>query len=209
MSFHEILFPEDISYGSSGGPGFNTTVIELTSGHEQRNINWSEVKAKYDVSHGVKIRTQMEDLLDFFMARNGKAYGFRFKDWMDYQLVSEPIAIGDGVTKVFQVIKTYEPQGFPYVRKIRKLNPDTITVHLAGALQTQPGQVSVDDNTGLITFVVAPPVEAEILVDGEFHVPVRFDIDEISITHDDWETMSWPSIPLVEIKPRLPDGTII
>jgi hypothetical protein len=40
-------------------------------------------------------------------------------------------------------------------------------------------------------------------------VPVRFDIDEIKINHDDWELMSWPSIPLVEIKPRLPDGTII
>lgn len=209
MSFHEILFPEDISYGSSGGPGFNTTVIELTSGHEQRNINWSEVKATYDVSHGVKVREQMEELLDFFYARWGKAYGFRFKDWMDYQLVAEPIAIGDGVTKVFQVTKTYEPNGFPYVRTIRKLNPGTITVHVGPDLMTQPAQVSVDNNTGLITFVAAPAVGAIITVDGEFHVPVRFDIDDVKISHDDWELMSWPSIPLVELKPRLPDGTII
>jgi uncharacterized protein (TIGR02217 family) len=209
MSFHEILFPEDISYGSSGGPGFNTTVIELTSGHEQRNINWSEVKSKYDVSHGIKIRAQMEELLDFFYARNGKAYGFRFKDWMDYRLTLEPIGIGDGVKTQFQVIKTYEPQGYPYTRKIRKLNPGTIIVHVDAALMTQPAQVTVDNNTGLLTFAVAPLAGKTIYVDGEFHVPVRFDIDEVNITHDDWETMSWPSIPLVEIKPRLPDGTIV
>jgi uncharacterized protein (TIGR02217 family) len=72
----------------------------------------------------------MEEILDFFYARNGKAYGFRFKDWMDYQLVHESIAVGDGVTKTFQVIKVYEPNGFPFVRPIRKLNPGTITVHL-------------------------------------------------------------------------------
>jgi uncharacterized protein (TIGR02217 family) len=208
-SFHDILFPEDISYGSSGGPGFNTTVIELTSGHEQRNINWSEVKATYDVSHGVKTRPQMQELLDFFYARWGKAYGFRFKDWMDFQLVEEVIAIGDGATKIFQVIKVYEPNGFPYSRPIRKLNPGTITVHVNSTLQTQPGQVSVDNSTGLITFVAAPAAGTNIIVDGEFHVPVRFDTDDIKITHDDWELMSWPNIPLVELKPRSSDGTII
>jgi uncharacterized protein (TIGR02217 family) len=152
----------------------------------------------------------MEELLDFFYARWGKAYGFRFKDWMDYQLVGEPIAAGDGATTQFQVVKTYEPAGFPYVRTIRKLNPDVpLIVHVDADLMAQPGDVTVDNNTGLITFAVAPLAGTTIIVDGEFHVPVRFDIDDISITHDDWELMSWPSIPLVELKPRLPDGTII
>lgn len=209
MSFHEILFPEDISYGSAGGPGFNTSIIELTSGHEQRNINWSEERASYDAQHGVKTRAQMEELLDFFYARRGKAYGFRFKDWADFQLVNETIALGDGATLEFQVIKTYEPDGYPFVRKIRKLNPNSIVVRINGAIQDQPDDCTVDNDTGKITFVVAPAVDDVISVDGEFHVPVRFDTDEMKITHDQWETMSWPSIPLVEIKPRLPDGTIV
>jgi uncharacterized protein (TIGR02217 family) len=207
MSFHEILFPEDISYGSSGGPGFNTTVIQLTSGHEQRNINWSEAKATYEASHGIKTRAQMEELIDFFYARYAKAYGFRFKDWADFQLAAEPIATADGVVTVFQVIKTYEPLGYPYKRIIRKLNPGTITVFNNGVDVT--GSVTLDNNTGLITFGVAPLAGHVIAVSGEFHVPVRFDIDDMKVTQDQFEVMSWPSIPLVEIKPRLPDGTIV
>jgi uncharacterized protein (TIGR02217 family) len=207
MSFHEILFPEDISYGSSGGPGFNTTIIELTSGHEQRNINWSEAKATYEAQHGIKTRAQMEELIDFFWARRGKAYGFRFKDWADFQLTAEPIGTGDGIITVFQVIKTYEPSGYPYQRIIRKLNPGTITVYNNGVNVT--GSVTIDNNTGLITFAVAPLATHVITVSGEFHIPVRFDIDDMKVTHDQWEVMSWPSIPLVEIKPRLPDGTIV
>lgn len=206
-SFHEILFPEDISYGSSGGPGFNTTVIELSSGHEQRNINWSQAKATYEVSQAIKTREQMSEILDFFYARHGKAYGFRFKDWMDYQLVEEVIAQGDGATAQFQVVKVYEPNGFPFVRPIRKLNPGTITVHVDAIDVTATS--TIDNNTGLITLAAVPALNANVIVDGEFHVPVRFDTDDIKITHDDWELMSWPSIPLVEIKPRMTDGTII
>jgi len=209
MAFHEVLFPEDISYGSSGGPGFNTTVIELSSGHEQRNINWSQARARYDVSHGVKTREQMEELLDFFWARRGRAFGFRFKDWSDFRVEQEVIGVGNGVTKVFQMRKTYEPQGYPIVRTIRKINPGTLQVWRNDVLLVAGTSYTVDNNTGLITILTTPPTGAVIKAACEFHVPVRFDIDDMKITHDAWETMTWPSIELVEVKPRLADGTIV
>lgn len=56
QQFHEVRFPTDISYGSNGGPGFLTNILELASGHEQRNIEWSLAKAKYDVQYGIKTR---------------------------------------------------------------------------------------------------------------------------------------------------------
>ena len=42
MSFAEVRFPDDISYGSSGGPEYSTDIVETQSGHEQRNANWAE-----------------------------------------------------------------------------------------------------------------------------------------------------------------------
>ncbi|ARK07420.1 hypothetical protein LAV_00020 [Sphingobium phage Lacusarx] len=202
MSFHEILFPEAISYGSSGGPAFLTTIIELASGHEQRNIEWKEQRANYDVSHGVKTREQMEELQDFFYARRGRAYGFRFKDWMDFEIEDQQIGLGDGTTRVFQAIKRYEPDsGYFFDRPIRKLVQGTVTISRNGAVIATG--FSIDYNTGLITFSSAPAAGQIIkIVSAQFHVPVRFDVDEMSITHDDWEQMSWPSIPLVEVKPR-------
>jgi hypothetical protein len=40
VQFSEERFPEDISYGSSGGPGFSTDIVVTQGGFEQRNINW-------------------------------------------------------------------------------------------------------------------------------------------------------------------------
>jgi len=36
MGFHEVRFPDDISYGSDGGPGYNTNIIEMDSGDGAR-----------------------------------------------------------------------------------------------------------------------------------------------------------------------------
>lgn len=200
-SFHEVRFPEDISYGSSGGPGFNTTVIELASGAEQRNINWKEARATYDVSYGVKVREQMEDLLEFFYARRGKAYGFRFKDWMDYVLDRQPIGYtdDDGNISDLQVFKRYEPlSGFQFDRPLRKIVADTANIYVDGIPY---GAIGLDFNTGLINHGGFQPNKL-IEIECEFDVPVRFDVDDVKITHDDWEQMSWPSIELVELKLR-------
>ena len=77
-TFVETQFPPDISYGSSGGSGFSTTVFTTEGGWEQRNINWSMTRAEYDVSQGIKSRSDMDVLVQFFMAMKGKAYAFRF-----------------------------------------------------------------------------------------------------------------------------------
>ena len=196
-NFHEVRFPADISYGSAGGPGFSTSVIDLASGHEQRNINWSMARAKYDAQYGVKSREQMEDVLDFFYARRGRAYGFRFKDWMDFTLDRQVIGVADA-TNQLQVFKRYEPlTDYFYDRDILKLVPGTVTVWADGV---PVASTIVSASTGIIntTGLLGQTIE----VSCEFDVPVRFDSDEISITHDDWEQMSWPSIPLIELRPR-------
>ncbi len=207
-SFHEVLFPEDISYGSSGGPGFNTTVITLTSGFEQRNVNWQDARASYEVTHGVKTRDQMEALQDFFYARNGKAYGFRYKDWADFTIEDGVVAQFDGTSQTPQLYKRYEPQtSFFYDRPIKKFVPSSLNgvfylVSSSGVrLDLAPNQYSLDYNSGIFTLGFRPAAGTSLFVEYiEFHVPVRFDIDQMKITQDAWEQMSWPSIELIELK---------
>ena len=73
MSFVEVQFPSDISYGATGGPMFLTDVVATVSGHEQRNSKWSQARARYNVASGVKTETQWQALIAFFRARRGKA----------------------------------------------------------------------------------------------------------------------------------------
>jgi len=204
--FHEVRFPEDISYGSSGGPGFKTNVFELASGHEQRNVEWSLARAMYDASYGIKQREQMEQVLDFFYARRGQAYGFRFKDWMDFELPRQTIGtMGNaGNTSTLQVFKRYEPlTAYAYDRPILKIVPGTVILWRNGTLLSGDQTSSrLNTNTGVITNRSNDDDGAVFEIACQFDVPVRFATDEIKIAHDDWELMSWPSIPLVELKPR-------
>ena len=201
-SFHDIRFPEHISYGSSGGPQFSTTVMMLNSGFERRNINWSTVRAAYEAAHGIKTRAEMEEIIAFFYARMGRAYSFRFKDWADFELSAQVLGTGDGSTVDFQLIKTYQSGSWAYERLISKPVDGTLTnVSINAVNQVEDTDFTVDYATGIITFDTAPP-DTQIVAVGscEFDVHCRFDTDHLNVTHDMWETMSWPSIPLVEIK---------
>lgn len=202
MAFHDVRFPEEISYGSRGGPGFNTTVLVLSSGAEKRNINWQRTRAKYDVSHGVKSREDMDELLAFFYARYGRAHSFRFKDWADYQLSTQIIGVGDNSETDFQITKTYVSDAYTYVRNITKPVSGTLTgVTVDAVAQTEGGDYTVDYETGIITFSSPPGSGLDVAVAAcDFDVHCRFETDEMNITQDFWETMSWDPIPVWEIK---------
>lgn len=208
MPFHEILFPVNISYGSAGGPKFKTTVFTADSGYEQRNIDWANTRAEYDVSHGIKTQVQMDELTAFFYARRGRAYGFRFQDWNDYLLKLQVIGVGDGIKRTFQIVKTYADsqdesgQSFSFTRKITKPAWGTVAgVTVGGVVKVVTTDYTVDYTTGEITFVVAPADSAEVKIGAaEFHVPVRFDTDHLDATHEFWMTQTWASIPLVEVR---------
>ena len=131
-SFDEVQFPPSISFGATGGPGFSTKVIILSSGYEARNQNWSLARAEYDISTGIKTKADMDAVIAFFYARAGKARGFRFKDWKDYQATNEPVvSIGGGN---FQLVKRYTSGSITYVRTITKPVTGTVTLGGGGAL---------------------------------------------------------------------------
>ncbi len=198
LPFHEVQFPPDISFGSTGGPTYSTDIVTTTSGYEQRNINWSQSRCEYQAAHGVKTAKQIAELLAFFRARRGKAIGFRYKDWSDFIGINQVISAGDGTTTTFQLIKTYvDCAGYTEVRTIKKPVPHTVLIYVNKAYQNT---VSVDYTTGLITFAVAPPLAATITADFEFDVPCRFDTDKMPINLKEWQLYAWDNVPIVEIK---------
>lgn len=204
-TFVETQFPTDISYGSTGGSAFNTTIFEASSGWEQRNINWSVSKAKYDVSYSIKSKSQMDALVNFFMAMNGRAYSFRFKDWGDYQIANQVIGTGNSVATTFQLVKSYGVGSRVFTRTIKKPVANTVTyVTVGGTVIPQgsgAGKYTLDTTTGIFTFGTPPTVGLPIVVQYiEFDVPVRFDVDELNLKQEFWTYESWDGIRLVETR---------
>ncbi len=198
MSFVEIQFPPKIAFGSSGGPLYATEVSVSASGYEQRNVLWSAARLRYNVAHGVKTKAQMDELIAFFRARKGRAYGFRFKDWSDYQATGQVLGTGNGSRTQFELVKHYSSGNVVETRRIHKAVAGTVKIYVNGILQT--GGYSADMNTGLVSFSAPVGSGAVVSADFEFDVPVRFDTDHLSAEWLDLGFHSWRDIPLIEIR---------
>lgn len=206
MAFHEIRFPDNISRGARGGPQRRTQIVELASGDEERNASWAHSRRRYDAAYGVRRADDLAAVTAFFEARNGRLYGFRWKDWADYKsclpsatpAADQLIGQGNGAQTQFQLIKVYASGAQSWTRTITKPVANTVRV-AADGVEILNGW-SVDLTTGLVTFD-APPGNGVIITAGfEFDVPVRFDTDELPLTLDIERLGSITSIPLVEIR---------
>lgn len=198
MTHLEVQFPADISYGSTGGSRFKTSIIELSSGYEKRNIEWSKSRAQFDVGHSIQDISAMDELVTFFNVMKGRANSFRMKDWSDYKITNQSIGTGDGILTDFQVFKRYTLAGVNHDRVLTKLVEGTLRYTVDG----NPGIVStINLNTGVLSFAQPPTVGQDIYIEYvEFDVPARFDTDHLDISQDYFETASWSSIPIIEIR---------
>lgn len=202
--FHEIRFPTSIALHSSGGPQRKTEIVVLGSGYEERNAVWTNSRRRYDVGYVVKTLDDLHAVIAFFEARMGRLYGFRFKDFSDFKSVAlgaavtpldQPLGLGDGAAKTFQLAKIYTSGPASWTRIIKKPVAGTVRA-AANGIETP---VSVDTASGLVTFAVAPVAGAQLTAGFEFDTPVRFDTDTLSIGIANFNAGEIPSIPLVEV----------
>lgn len=205
-AFVEVRLPENVDYGFTGGSRFSTRVLIGISGWEQRFANWSKARLQYNLSKTVQDQADVEALIAFFNARQGKAYGFRFKDWLDYVITNQQIGTGTGAALTFQIYKRYTSGGVNYDRTINKIVAATVSVYVNDVLKVEGanpgGDYQVNYNTGLITFNSgkAPGNTLSVKVTCEFDVPVRFDTDDLNATADAFENYSISSLPLIEVR---------
>ena len=209
MSFHEVLFPPNLSLGSAGGPETRTEVIALGSGFEERNTPWAHSRRRYDAGVAMRSADDLAQVLAFFEARRGRLYGFRWKDWTDYKsgdpsadhvFSDQVIGIGDSVTTKFQLCKNYRSGDTVYCRSVTKPVVNTVAIGVSDVEQFEGEHYTVDTTTGVVTFFEAPPEEAEITAGYLFDVPVRFDTDRLEMNMGSFAAGSVPNIPVIEVR---------
>lgn len=209
MAFHEIRFPANLSFGSVGGPERRTEIVTLTNGFEERNTPWAHSRRRYDAGVGLRSLDDVETLIAFFESRSGQLHGFRWKDWSDFKSCppsatpkpdDQLIGIGDGVTTVFQLQKTYVSGQQSYTRPIRKPVLGTVLVALSDNPKVEGLEFQVNVETGEVTFVQAPDLGVRITAGFEFDVPVRFDTDTIQTSVASFQAGDVPNVPILEIR---------
>lgn len=207
MSIHDSLFPVDIALNSEGGPERRTDIVSLVSGHEQRNSPWAHSRRRYNAGYGVKSIVDIENILAFFEARQGRLYGFRFRDPFDHKSCSvtqtptatdQNLGSGDGIKTQFDIFKTYSEGTGEYKRRITQPYRQSINVAIDGTQLQQSVDFEVEA-TGVIRFPTPPVDGAEISVGFIFDTPVRFDTDQLQISLSAFKAGDIPNIPLIEV----------
>ncbi len=211
MTFHEIRFPTNISIASEGGPERRTEIVTLGSGHEERNTRWAESRRRFNAGYGMKSLNDLYQVIEFFEERRGKLHGFRWKDITDFKSTSpqstitdndQIIGTGNGAQTTFQLIKTYGGAYAPYQREVRKPVSGTVKIAVEGIPQQLNTHYTIEDTTGQIIFQTnhIPPANSVITAGFEFDVPVRFDVDQLSINISQFNAGKIPNIPIIEIR---------
>lgn len=209
MSFHEVRFPETLSFGSVGGPERMTEIVTLANGFEERNTPWADSRRRYDAGMGMRSLDDIDTLIAFFEARRGQLFGFRWKDWADYRsgaTLAKPayddqvIGTGDGTTLTFQLCKTYVSGAAFYAREIRKPVKGSVTIGVQGDVKSEGVDFGVDLASGLVTLAAAPGPGAKVTAGFEFDVPVRFDTDSILTSVASFKAGDVPNVPVVEVR---------
>jgi uncharacterized protein (TIGR02217 family) len=198
-NFIEQRFPTDISYGSTGGPEYNTEVLITTTGCEYRTPKWHTPKMRFNASPGIKNQRQMQQIVTFFRVCKGRQIGFRYKDWSDFKAHNEQVKIVDKYT--LQLLKSYNlDTAITEQRTITKPVKNTVKIYISRQ-KLEQNEFSVDYTTGLITLkqeIKSP--HPQITADFEFDIPVRFDTDYLPVTIESYNFFSLPEISIIEMK---------
>jgi uncharacterized protein (TIGR02217 family) len=199
----KIHLPPQAEFLTAGGTVFvNSDIKSDVTVPESANIGvyhqGAEARGRWDVASGLKRQAQIDELIAFFRARRGRAYGFRFKDWTDFKATGQLLGTGNGTQTEFQLVKQYPSGSVIEARTITKPVAGTVKVYLDGTLQLSGW--SVDTTTGLITFSTPPALGVDVTADFEFDVPVRFDTDHMAVTIETYRLHNWQQIPIVELR---------
>jgi len=214
--FHnDAIFPVDIAYGSQGGPGGKTNIIEMDSGAEERIVRLTEARRQWNAAYGVRSHTQLAALRTFYIARRGPAHGFRFLDYHDCNtngslhpdmdggaaaaFDDEILAVADGVTTVFQLKRRYTDAGITRTTNITKPITSSTKVGVDGVESTSGW--SVNEDTGEVTFSVAP-VSGNVTGGTLHYWPARFakEVDDVlNMTIDAYGYGSSENVPIIQL----------
>lgn len=184
--FHDVSFPAPWARGASGGPQRRTDIVRLKSGAERRTGVWADARRRWDLGGLVVSLADLERLIAFFEAREGRLFGFRFHDLTDWRSCADggtpgpadqAIGVGDGVADRFFLAKRYGDAAHGVSRAIVAPRAGSVTIALNGAA-LDPSAFTVEAG-GAVRFVEPPAPGASVTAGFDFDCAARFDADRI------------------------------
>lgn len=197
MRFLDIYMPVGVKgFPAVSAPRFSTTLVESDSGDEDANENWQHPLHTFRLPKLISNMAVFNALRAHWYNTKGPARTFPFRDPLDFasvdlecantepaiSLIDQVIGEGDGLTKDFQLIKTYTAGAYSYSRTIQLPIVSSVLIGLDGdtpaAASGGPYVVTVTREGGNVNINPAPGNGVAITAGFLFDVPVRFESDD-------------------------------
>ena len=204
-----LVFPSlpGLAWSVTKSPTFQTRIQRAASGRELRALDYPyplwQFTLVFDLlrDNPAAGYDELQTLMGFFMLCQGAFGTFLFRDPSDDQVAGQQIGVGNASTTVFQLQRsmgtTLPGGGFqePIVA------PNIVSaVHLNGITQN-PASYSVDPNTGLVTFVIAPGSELIISADFSYYFRCRFVDDSYTFENFMFRLWQLKKLTFISVRP--------
>jgi uncharacterized protein (TIGR02217 family) len=212
-TFKEEQFPTNVAYGYASGDAFETEYVATGGGKSYKSARWALPKRKFTIDTPRLTPTQAMAVRAFKKSvAFGRLYNFRLKDWNDFtsdatgitpaSITATDVVIGtgDGINKIFQLVKKYPSGASTLTYTIVKPVAGTVRIADAGSEVFSPATWSVDTTTGIITFVSAPTTGHSITAGFQYDTPVEFDDDYLPAAIVDYNQFEFKAIGLTEVR---------
>lgn len=215
MAFSNELFPVTVSYGSSGGPRHASSISELQSGFRKVATRWDGALRRWDAKYGIRYQSQLYEVYEFVLAHNGAEHTFKYQDPLDYTSnaddgsdtaiarTDQVLGNGDGTTQTFQLRKLYQRGSLQKSRAITLPFTDPAPlVEVAGSLQTEGVDYTLNYLTGEILFATAPGVGELVRAGFQFYCHAQFsqEVDQfLNVAVTGFKAGEIPSIIIDEV----------
>jgi uncharacterized protein (TIGR02217 family) len=176
-----ITWPRDKTIGL-----FDTTIQTSVSGKQTTLINKTQPTYRYGIrisgldSKGTIAALQaysLQTLQGFYNKCYGRGLLFQYTDYDDNSVSAQQFGVGDGATLAFRLVRAsgafvdnvFAPTGAPQI-------------YVNNVLKTLGADYSINANTGMVTFVVAPAGALPLTWTGTFNWWCRWDTDSLDFS---------------------------
>lgn len=202
-------------YGWEGGPEFKTQVIQMTNKSEKRGAEWSQSRFFASLPFVNVSQYLYGSILEMFEDRMGMWGCFLYKNPLDHTAEGVVFGAGNGADSSFQLSSRTEVGGRSRLKNVYAIYepspdlsgdavPSVVSIYVDGA---EDASVSVDHDTGIVTFASPPPSGSVLTWDGAFSHWVRFNNDRLPFSVDSMSAsglITNGSVDIIEVNPPMP-----
>jgi uncharacterized protein (TIGR02217 family) len=215
MTFHDVLLPITISYGSEVNALTSNNVVVSGSGKRFINSLWDKFLWSYDLVYEAQSKTEFKSIIDFKILRGGQQHSFKVYDYSFNSMAQDvqgnwstgTLAEFQIDDSSFQIYFHLTDTAATYSHKITKINTMTtflVEVYTGGnwVAKAVTTDYTLDASTGIVTWVAGhEPNNAEsVRVTCGFYRHCRFISDIIPCQFVSYDQYDISPLGIIEVK---------